>query len=243
MDRAKPVRLFLFFGWATIMGIFSLTSNSDLALTWMAIGVLITTLSTLIACSERDRPGRRVLADPPGNPLKRALLFPFSSGAANGIAWSFIMMISVYIFIDLNDPSKSELDQNNTLGSMLNIFCYVLTAHFIQRTFLIPRFKKITMQKTWITAIVLCALGSLLPLLGVFMLSGGHVSESNSLNLLFLPSLGLLFNNHYSNAALGTTVLWFIIMVVMEMNWLIARFNEYMKGNEASNENMDWENP
>ncbi len=99
-NRALPVRLYLTTIWliggaAALLGSW-VEATHDPVIFWQAAFNIVFAVSIFTAVSERDQPGARVLRTLPQVGLKRTLSFFLTSGSANGLAWTALMVAATY---------------------------------------------------------------------------------------------------------------------------------------------------
>lgn len=172
-NRALPVRLYLTIVWifggiAALLGSW-VEATHDPVIYWQASFNVVFAFSIFTAISERDWPGASVLRTLPESFGKRFLRFFFSSGSANGLAWTVVMIVATYgvcwIWWRLfpNISSLGELVGSTRWLTVMNLylFCYALTAAFLRRHVL----KQISSKWTWAICLMLVAIGSIVPFL------------------------------------------------------------------------------
>ena len=95
-NRALPVRIFVTAVWLLTgigMAIWSLTiRDAGPIMAWAVLHILLCCIALFIAVSEREHLGQRVRQSIPRQWVRRLLVFPFYSGAANGVVWSSLMI-------------------------------------------------------------------------------------------------------------------------------------------------------
>ncbi len=238
MDRAKPVRTFVLFGWLLIMGGLCFKLESEPVALWSFFGLVMGLLGMLFACSERDRPGLRIMQERPVGKLKRVSGFVFSSGAAGGFAWSLLFISISLVFLMLHNNATAAPDDKIVsvmIGRALYGVCYILLAHQIHvRIFKRFTSKLVSLERTWITAIVLIVSAVVLSLLTVELLGGFSYTGSDPRNLVMLPNPIILVNDHFRQVALYFLVFCFSILFVLEFRWWVSRFRQYVSGEEPA---------
>ena len=181
-NRALPVRIFVTAVWVLSgigMGIWSLTIRDvGPLMLWAVLHILLCCIALFIAVSERERLGQRVRQSIPHEGGLRLLVFPFYSGAANGVVWASLMITLTLLavwgrstFFANSGWSSSDFAEFMAVISGLGLyaFCYALAASFIRRTLLANR---VASPYTWIIGLILFVIAStIIPLL-LFFVSG-----------------------------------------------------------------------
>lgn len=178
-NRALYSRAYMTLLWlATLgsiaaMGVYYRTALGILP--WAIVTMGLLGLGLLVAVSERDQWGPRVIRAIPSNAALRIPAFFFYSGSAGGILWTLAMgglTLGVFyaaLLITQNSTSASNFEVSafrEVFGilTMLTLYtiAYALTAYVIRRR-LLQNFLHHT--NTYVMALLLAAAGSFLPLI------------------------------------------------------------------------------
>jgi hypothetical protein len=241
-NRAMPVRMFLSVGWAVAGAAAMLSSffqkDHTPVTIWIVFFTLLFSAAFFVAISERDEYGRRLLRSVPRNPLKRALSFPFFSGAAGGMVWAMAMTLltmgitwvwakSFRTYSDLS----SLVDSPKRFGGLcLNVFAYALTAFLLRRYLL----KRIPSEFTWLLAMILLVLGSTLPVLIGYLLFFNDDWGATDYGRWFV---GNPFAWGYRGSRvffLKVGVTWAAIVWLLSLPWLLGRFRQFRNSASAN---------
>lgn len=103
-NRALPVRLYLTLAWglsamvAILLNFGMINSNFTPFKSWAVAWSILLALATLVAGSERDKLGPRVLAQIPRHPKGNMGAFLLYSGSAGGLFWVACMTFGTLLF-------------------------------------------------------------------------------------------------------------------------------------------------
>ncbi len=173
---APPVRGYLTGIWIiTGLAIFNAPWHSSIGLPldlelWAGYTLAVLMGMLLVAVSERDFQSIRVRRAIPKSRIRRALVFCFYSGSANGITWTVVMMLATiaWAFLRSTPFSSSDIDLLVFIASIyLYFYGYALFGMFIRRKFFAWKPHRIT----FMVVIILVAAAHLAPLL-IITLSG-----------------------------------------------------------------------
>ena len=194
-NRALPVRVFVTAVWLLTgvgVAIWSIAIR-DLAplAVWTILYIFLYCIALFITVSERDRLGQRVRQSIPCQWVLRPLVFPFYSGAANGVVWSSLMIFLTLLAISaclIVFPYLRTGDDIGPIGALAGLglyaFSYALGASLIRRWLLENR---VPGGYTWAIAFVLLVVAiTIIPLLLFF--SSGEWNEE-----WFIGSPAILF--------------------------------------------------
>ena len=231
-NRALPVRIFITAVWllAGVCAAIWSIKVSDLRpiWTWGFIFMLLFSIGLFVAVSEREHLGQRVRQDIPRRLLLRSLAFLFFSGAANGVAWSSLMVILtalpiaawIGIFPYMFDHALATLGSLVALG--LYAFSFALGASVIRRRFLADR---VTCGYTWVIALVLLGITTTIIPLVLFFLSGKWEQE-----WLIASPLGPLLFDDQSSLVLHSIVIATIcagFAGALSLPWLVRQIDDF----------------
>ena len=160
MNRARSLRTYLTVMWL-IGGLLSLlwvwqTSRPELILAWTTPTFVLMILSLLVIVSNSDQLSLRVRREIPVSRFKRALAFLFFNGAAGGLIWAAVIIVSTLLVTAGVLLAKNSWFPKSTPVSasdhgllvswtavLAYVFAYLLTALLIQRKFLPKRSPKL----------------------------------------------------------------------------------------------------
>ncbi len=249
-NRAPAVRGYLTGAWIiTGIAAFSAPWHSlvgfplDLEL-WVGYTLTVLLAMLLISVSEKDTQSPRIRCAIPKSRIKRAVVFCFFSGPANGIAWTFVMMLLTFalgltLTFSLGLMRKSaETFLIMSAGIFLYSYSYALTGLLIRRkclTWMQP-------QNTWLIVILILAVAHLAPLL-IMVLIGvkpwPDVIYGNLFQTLDMPSGDLW--THLLTASICAAVITFL-----NLPWFVKQLyrftpNEHRTSNaQHSTSNTDY---
>jgi hypothetical protein len=137
---------------------------------WAFVHTLLYCIALFIAVSERAHWGQRIRQSIPRQWMHRLLVFPFYSGAANGVVWSSLMIIltllAVVAWLIVFPYMRTGNDIENIAplaGLGMYAFSYALGASLIRRSFLANR---VPGGYTWVIALVLLVIAmTIIPLI------------------------------------------------------------------------------
>lgn len=237
-NRARPVRLFLTLLWligaaAALLGSY-LEGTSDPVIFWQGAFNILFAISLFVAVSERDWPGRRVMRSLPRPGLKRWLFFFFSSGSANGLAWTCTAIAATYgvcwawwRLFPLFTHSDDFVEATRWFTVMnLYLLCYALTGALLRRHL----FHRVGTELTWLLGAVLAALGSTIPFLigALFFLNRiDWWNQEYGRWLVGNPFVWDVKANRELYLSVG--VIWGLLVVAFNLHW----FGERAKGFNA----------
>jgi hypothetical protein len=231
-NRALPVRLYLTAIWV-IGGITALSGSwaeatHDPVIYWQTSFNIVFAFSIFTAVSERDWPGASVLRALPESFGKRFLRFFFTSGSANGLAWTVVMIVATYAVCWIwwrlfpNISSLGELVGSTRWLTVMNLylFCYALTAAFLRRHVL----KQISSKWTWVIGLMLFAIGSIVPfLIGllVYMNDSDWWQEDYGRWLIGNPFAWDVAAHRELYLSIGA--FWAVLAIAFNLQWFMER--------------------
>jgi hypothetical protein len=247
-NRALLVRVFITVAWLLSglgLGVWSVWSGiDDLMRSWLMIFSLVFSLALFVAVSERDTSGQRVLRAAPRAGWQRSIAFFFFSGAANGLAWACVLFVLTvgaacgiaWLFWALRPSGITEpafsyhpvvvlLEEVKwTSGMFLYLFCYALSAAWLRRRF----FARFDGKLTWVLALVLLALGSIVPFMIGFLLffSDQSWSDQTGAWLVGNPFAWGVAEHRKLYALVGS--MWALLVVALNLRWFIARVRAFL---------------
>lgn len=235
-NRALPVRLYLTAIWliggaAALLGSW-VEATHDPVIYWQIAFKILFAFSILVAVSERDWPGQRVLRAVPKSGLKRYFSFFFFSGSANGLAWAVAMIAKTYFVCWIwwslfpNFKSLPEFVGSTRWMTVMNLYilCYALTAALLRRYLL----KRISTKLTWLFSLMLIALGSTIPfLIGtlMFMNSPNWWQEDYGRWLVGNPFIWDVAAHRELYLSIG--ILWAVMAIAFSLHWFIERAKNF----------------
>jgi hypothetical protein len=243
-NRMLPFRLFitavlllsfLLFWWIGVV-----TGEVEGAvLGWFFLFATLWSLMMLIAVCERESWGSRISRTIPRNSLLRLLVFPFYTGAPNGILWcslAFFGMVGVY----LNHLRLANFEKEVAAGVgffLLFIFCYCTTAMLIRNILLRRVMKK---SQVAILAFLLVALFTAGGMMLDFAMNP-HGYRDYQESLILAPNLFLLLDGGPEDAPIQvvTSILWTAVVGLLTLVWFLPKLKRFSP--EAHTEAMTFE--
>jgi hypothetical protein len=229
-----PVRLYIL-GTVITLGVLSQVSSrwSGASLStpvagWFigVTGLVMTTL--LVSISERAEWGSRVLGAVPTSPLLRRVAFIFYSGAVGGVLFCVLVFAACGVLAMLMVQTGSvdlvaavETIRGCTLLGLYG-FAYALTALFMRHRLNLPGLS------TWAVALVLMALGTLVPFFIAFLVNERGWEHVNPLLFVTVPFWWI---GDRTNGNIGWTAAWIGAIVALAINipWFLARFRLFKR--------------
>ena len=242
-NRALPVRIFATAVWIpTAIGaaVWSVGVNNFTPIAvWATLNILLYSIGLFVAVSERERLGSRVRRTIPRRWLLRPLAFLFYSGAAGGVAWSFLMIILTLLFMGIwliAFPQMQTEDNIRAIGALaclaLYAFSYALGASLIRRRFLAHR---VTGAYTWVIALILLGVTTTIIPLALFFLSGNWNKEW----LVASPLGPFLFSDTegFVSNSIAIASVCAVFVGVLSLPWFIRRIGDFrpLRKEAASN--------
>lgn len=196
-NRALPVRLYLLAAWLVTGGVFGALAyylrGDELVGVWAVMWVIVLNLAILGSVSEREEWGPRVRRTIPRRILPRAVAFLFYSGSAGGLIWTLLMIAATVggMWLVTEELFHGSSFHSRELSLMvqamaivtLYILAYSLIAVQIRRHLL----DQVKSYGTAALAMLLAAVGSLLPPLILFMISPQSWDQQEEIYLLANP--------------------------------------------------------
>lgn len=236
MNRALPLRLYstlVWFGTGAISVYQALHLSVAHAMApWLVFSVILLSLAAIMAVSSDDQLSLRVQARIPRNHLVRLIAFPFYSGAAQGVAWSFLLFLGtlaggVWIYFHQFvtapvNPSFQSLDQAffiKILGTALYAWAYVLTGLFLHRQFL----RRHTPVLAGVISFALPAALGILPVLFLFLANrlSWRIMETQQLGSLF--NLLAITPEKWSHPHIMIALGWMLLSLLLNLPWFFER--------------------
>ncbi len=235
-NRALPVRLYLTVIWliggaAALLGSWVESTHDPLVYWQIAFNILFA-FSILVAVSERDWPGQRVLRAVPEAGLKRYFSFFFFSGSANGLAWTVAMIAKTYFVCWIwwrlfpNFKNLSDFVGSTRWLTVMNLYllCYALTAALLRRYLL----KRINTNLTWLLALGMIAIGATIPfLIGTlaFMNNPDWWQKDYGRWLIGNPFVWDVAAHRELYLSIG--ILWAVMASAFSLHWFIERIRQF----------------
>lgn len=183
-NRALPVRLWLTLVWlGTAFGfgwLEAITGSRDWWDGWFIYSLFALAISALFALGAPVTPSRRVLRQVPRNRFLRILAFPFFSGVSNGLAWCGLLgllSLPLPFWVPSLFANSHSVDDDVFFGMSafaLYLAAYGLIALFLQRKVLAKWFP---LRLTWVLALIVAAVCSMIPLIVTFVVEGAGFSR------------------------------------------------------------------
>jgi hypothetical protein len=246
-NRALPTRIFLTVTWL-ITGIAMVwlwreevvTESIMFVLIWGFISAGLFGLAMLFVAGERDTYGRRLRSGIPRNPLLRFIVFPFYTGAVNGVLWaSAIAAISVgtaYFCLqleleELGPGSFMHQEVAPVTAALIALplygFCYAMTGNLIRR--LVGR-GRLRTAFTGVFALALMALGAAVPPIVMFFVEPYAMQDETPYWMLLNPMAVGWFDSggpaaaaDYRQAALTVLGVWALLILCFNAPRLIQQ--------------------
>jgi hypothetical protein len=220
--------------------------------TWLWSASILLSLGLLIAVNEREKWGPRVARTIPRRWWLRPIAFLFFSGAAGGVLWASLSCAGYWLVLPLLKagllPSVPRTEAVENVQISLRVttalfaytYCYALTAVFLRNVLF-----KIQPVYTWVLALALAALGSVLPYLLVFLIHYRDWSLStHSSWLLTNPGVGMRLAGDPQLggewAVIAYLSCWAAVVTVLNGQWFIRQMRRFRpvaagpgKGGEA----------
>ncbi len=179
-NRALPVRIYStsiwLLSWIIISIAFFLTGSApynDIVMIWLGVTTLFLSAALLTAVNSNENLSYRVRAAIPRKRILRILSFPFFSGPMNGLVWAVMLMVASFFMAGIIQPDIWDKNASAWMSLFIYFYAYALSATFIRRTIL----KRLPCGNTWIIALLMMMLISILPLIGVFFIDGFEFNE------------------------------------------------------------------
>ena len=234
-NRALPVRSFITSAWllsgAALFTASAITDHHAPVIAWQVSFCIILGIGLFVAVSEREYVGRRVLRTVPRASLKRAWAFFLFSGAANGLAWTCLMLVTTLAGAWLWARAWPAYQQHAELlgsvqwfgGMCLYFFCYALSGALLRRWL----FKRTGAELTWLLGVILLALGSIVPfLIGALIFFGNEPwSEQAGAWLVGNPFAWSVAEQRKLYAAVGGV--WALLVAAFSLPWFVARVRSF----------------
>jgi hypothetical protein len=242
MNRSLPLRSYSTLVWllvGSVSSYYALTlGQGEILGVWIVFSVILITVGFIMSISQSDQLSLRVRKVIPSEPAVRVVCFPFFNGAAQGVAWCFLLVLltafGVYFAhgvdrewfgsaMSRHNP-VSELLVWGTVAFVLYVCSYALTALFVHRTWLSAQ-----RPAPWagLIAFVIPALLALLPNLMLFIFNrlSWQVVEQRQLGNVFNV---LLCNDvAFIKSHLGFAVAWVVIAGLANLPWFIQQVREF----------------
>lgn len=232
-NRVLPIRVFLTGAWL-ISAVYAVSltrywKTYRPLFVWTVVIAVFLSIVLFFTASERERLGERVRKSIPERAWQRYLVFPFYSGVGSGMLWilscagSTVVVIATLWFVTDGSWSHArEFTQYLYVPASIFLFAvaYALTGWWVRRV-LFPRFSSIT---TWFFALVVLALGTILPILLSFFLGTWRDWQEGSLLLTPFVLGSRKFGEHAFWVSLG----WSGLVVLLSFPWFVQYFQHFV---------------
>lgn len=160
------------------------------------------------AVSSRVHPSDRIKRSIPRNMLKRVLVFPFFSGAANGLIFGGLvfLLLPLILGIEMGDLVRS-----------VNLFLYAQLAVLLHRTLL----KKKPIQYGWLILAAVAIIVNILPILFSFFLGFHQDSSTFAIGSVFKIDQSMIELHVLISGSL------LIIFTVINWRWWLSQFRSF----------------
>lgn len=249
VNRALPVRIFATAVWVlTAIGaaLWSIgIGDFTPILVWATLHIFLHSIGLFIAVSERESPGQRVRQAIPCKWVLRPLAFLFYSGAAGGVAWSFLIIASTllavvgWLIVFPNMDTGYHTDFIGALTSLgLYAFSYTLGASLIRRRFLADR---VGSSYIWVIALILIGITTTIVPLGLFFLYG----DWDKAWLVASPLGALMFfdTKGYVSNSIAIATVCAIFVGVISLPWFVNRIGDFRPPIEKATSNPETDEP
>jgi hypothetical protein len=232
-NRALPMRLWVTLACLTTgVTVAAAVANSDSMLEWLYVWILLVamliSLCIFIAINEREDWAPRVARTIPRRWWLRLPAFFLFSGAAGGVLWACLLFAgcwaaSWYLYVVFDRASWAHVATAAIFGYT---YCYALSAVFLRCVI-----RRIAPIYTWLVAVVLIFLGSIVPFLVTFLVRFDWNSEENLNWLVSNPIVGLvLMTLHAGNRGHSVIVFltwWAAIVTLLNVPWFFRQIRRF----------------
>ena len=234
-NRALPVRVFVTAVWLLTgfgMAIWSIAIRDIIPIAaWTVLYIFLYGLSLFIAVSERERLGQRVRQSIPPQRLRRLFVFPFYSGAANGVAWSSLMIFLTLLALSaclIVFPHIRTHDEIEAIGALAGVamyaFSYALGASLIRRLFLANR---VPGGYTWAIALVLLVIATTIIPLILFFSSGEWNKEWFIGSPVILGASLSSGDNDFLWPSVSIAAISALVVGILSLPWFIRQIGNF----------------
>jgi hypothetical protein len=189
-------------------------------------------LCLFIAINEREDWAPRVARTIPRQWLLRPLAFLFFSGAAGGVLWACLLFAvcwagGLYVYEFVRQPNFVVFAPFETMAALFGYaYCYALSAVFVRRMV-----RRIPPVYTWLVAVVLIVLGSIVPFLVTFFFRFNWSSEDHLDWLLTNPIVGLMLmgDGRFNRSHVVEVFLmcWAAIITLLNVPWFFRQIRRF----------------
>jgi hypothetical protein len=235
-NRARPIRIYMTIVWLIGAGAsFAWVlheADSRLILPWAISSFIIFSISLVVIVSNQDTLSVRVQRTIPERLPLRALAFLFYNGAAGGLLWAGLILVTTFVvmwvvLISYFSNALGTDDLYSTLYSSAAAICYALDyaliGLFLHRKFLGRRPPKLA----GIFAVIVPAAWALIPVLFFFFLNRlstrdlEHIQLGNVFNIFVV---GLLPQKQQHLLFAGC---WLIVMALLNIKWFVQQLRSF----------------
>ena len=240
-NRMLPVRIYIVGAWL-VLGIVSalwkyLGAFGAGLEPWAAFSAAFFAVWFSVAVSERSTWGARVRRRIPKRLLPRAFAFLFTSGSPGGVLWAagmIVLTLAIFLVVDAplpGRPPSSDFEEIFFISAGLALygFAYAMTAAILRRLLFSGRLR-IPHYYTWVIAMALLTLGTILPIAVLVLtcygtgkwspetLSGGPWTWTNPF---------YLFSNDSRAGHLTFALVWTALMTGASIPWMVREASAF----------------
>jgi hypothetical protein len=200
---------------------------------WNVLGTSVFSIGLLAAVSERELIGRRVAQSIPAERWRRAWAFFFYSGAASGVAWACVMIGLTLAVSAAMAHFSGPFRKVNLIESIqwmavmgLYVFSYAMTARLVRHRFFDDR---IHQKYTWIIALILMGMGSLLPITIGFVFFSGNWQKSEDAGLWLIGNPFAFGMESHWPIYMFVAGSWAIIVLALSRLWFLEQIRQFQR--------------
>jgi hypothetical protein len=232
-NRARPVRIYLTVIWL-LGGLLNFvwvaqTGNADRIQAWTYPTFALMMFALLVTISNSDQLSLRVQRTIPQSRLKRLFAFIFFNGAAGGLVWVAMILVTTFLLagqIVLAFPKSitaSGKDGQWFATTTAYAFAYALTALFFHRKYL----SKLPPKLTGLIAVLLATAWAIVPSIVLFFLNQLSWKSVEGLQLGNIFNVTTLLGGSQRLYHLYFAFGWLLVMVGVNAKWFLQQVNNF----------------